>query len=52
MLASGKAMLEQELERKTRFIGPLLTVFIGLFTGGLILSVMQAILSINDLALR
>ena len=45
-------MLERDVDRLTRLIGPVLTLFVGLFTGGLILSVMQAILSINDLALR
>lgn len=47
-----EAMLERDVDRLTRLIGPVLTLFVGLFTGGLILSVMQAILSINDLALR
>lgn len=47
-----ETMLEREVDRKTRLIGPLLTLFVGLFTGGLILSVMQAILSINDLAFK
>jgi general secretion pathway protein F len=47
-----EAMLERDVDRITKLIGPVLTLFIGLFTGGLILSVMQAILSINDLALR
>ncbi len=47
-----EAMLERDIDRLTRLIGPVLTLVVGLFTGGLILSVMQAILSINDLALR
>ena len=47
-----EAMLERDVDRLTRLIGPVLTILVGLFTGGLILSVMQAILSINDLALR
>lgn len=50
--AIHEAMLERDADRLTRLIGPVLTLFVGLFTGGLILSVMQAILSINDLALR
>lgn len=47
-----EAILERDMDRLTRLIGPLLTLFVGVFAGGLILSVMQAILSINDLALR
>lgn len=50
--AIHEAMLERDVDRMTKLIGPVLTLFIGIFTGGLILSVMQAILSINDLALR
>ena len=50
--AIHESMLERDVDRLTRLIGPVLTVVVGLFTGGLILSVMQAILSINDLALR
>lgn len=44
--------LQRRIDRMTRLIGPLLTLATGLVAGGLILSVMQAILSINDLALR
>lgn len=47
-----ETVFEREADRATRLLGPLLTVFVGVFTGGLILSVMQAILSINDLALK
>lgn len=50
--AIHETMLERAVDRLTRLIGPVLTLFVGLFTGGLILSVMQAILSLNDLALR
>lgn len=44
--------LQRRIDRMTRLIGPVLTLATGLLAGGLILSVMQAILSINDLALR
>ncbi|MEQ1718046.1 MAG: type II secretion system F family protein [Hyphomicrobium sp.] len=47
-----EAALQRSIDRLTRMLGPALTVVVGLFAGGLILSVMQAILSINDLALR
>lgn len=46
------ASLQRDLERLTTLLTPLLTVVIGLSVGGLILSVMSALLSINDLALR
>jgi general secretion pathway protein F len=47
-----ETVLERDVERLTRLIGPVLTLVVGVFAGGLILSVMQAILSLNDLALR
>lgn len=47
-----EAALQRSIDRLTRMLGPLLTLAVGLLAGGLILSVMQAILSINDLALR
>ncbi|MGL4397057.1 MAG: type II secretion system F family protein [Hyphomicrobium sp.] len=50
--AIHEVMYERDIDRMTRLIGPLLTLVVGVFTGGLIVSVMQAILSINDLALR
>jgi len=42
----------QRLETMTTLIGPALTIAIGVLVGGIILTVMQAMLGINDLALR
>ncbi len=42
----------RRLDTVTTLIGPVLTIAIGLLIGGIILTVMQAMLSINDLALR
>ncbi|MEZ5901251.1 MAG: type II secretion system F family protein [Hyphomicrobiaceae bacterium] len=50
--AVHEATLEREVDRMTALLGPLLTLGVGGFVGALMLSVMQAILSINDLALR
>lgn len=47
-----EAALMRRFDRLTRMLGPALTLVAGLMAGGLILSVMNAILSINDLALR
>lgn len=44
--------LQRQLTRVTSLITPLLTLVIGGIVGGLILSVMGAILSVNDLALK
>lgn len=43
---------ERSIERAMTLLGPALTISIGLVVGGLIVSVMQAILSINELVLR
>jgi general secretion pathway protein F len=40
------------LERAMTLLSPLITVIVGILVGGIILSVMQAVLSINTLALR
>lgn len=48
--AINETALQRALERLTQMLGPLLTLVIGVLAGGIILSVMQAILSINDLA--
>lgn len=40
------------LERGMTLLSPLITVAVGFFVGGIILSVMQAVMSINTLALR
>jgi general secretion pathway protein F len=42
----------QRLERWLNMLAPLLTVVIGGLVGGLVLSVIGAILGINELALR
>lgn len=56
MLLKSAAIHEDELHRRVdraiQYIGPLLTLLIGGFAGALILTVLNAILSINDLALR
>ena len=44
--------LQRDLERMAALVAPLLTVLIGLFVGGIILSVMDAILGLNELAIR
>ena len=43
---------QRAVERAMTLLTPALTITIGLFVGGLILSVMNAILSVNQLALR
>lgn len=42
----------RHLERAMTLLSPLVTVAVGLLVGGIILSVMQAVLSINTLAMR
>lgn len=42
----------RSLERAMTLLSPLITVIVGVFVGGIILSVMQAVMSINTLALR
>ena len=44
--------LQRGLERIAGLVAPLLTVAIGLFVGAIILSVMDAVLGLNELALR
>ena len=44
--------LQQQLGRLSTLITPLLTIGIGMLVGGLLLSVMGAIVGINELALR
>jgi general secretion pathway protein F len=44
--------LQQQLGRLSTLITPLLTIGIGVMVGGLILSVMGAIVGVNELALR
>jgi len=47
-----EAILQRQLGRLTSLITPILTLLIGGLVGGLILSVMSAILSVNDLAFK
>jgi general secretion pathway protein F len=47
-----EATLQQHLTRAANLLTPILTVFIGGMVGGLLLSVMGAIVSLNDLALQ
>jgi general secretion pathway protein F len=44
--------LQQQLERLSNLLTPVLTVVIGVMVGGLLLSVMGAIVGVNELALR
>lgn len=44
--------LQQQLTRITGLLTPILTIVIGVLVGGLLLSVMSAIVGINDLALK
>jgi general secretion pathway protein F len=45
-------VLQQRLARLTTLVTPLLTIGIGVLVGGLLLSVMGAIVGVNELALR
>ena len=47
-----EAALQSQLGRLTNLLTPVLTLTMGLLVGGLLLSVMGSIASINDLALR
>jgi general secretion pathway protein F len=47
-----EAALQQQLIRLTNLLTPVLTIVIGLLVGGLLLSVMGAIIGLNELALR
>lgn len=44
--------LQRQLDRITTLLTPVLTIGIGIFVGGLMVSVMGALLSINELALQ
>lgn len=56
MLIHSAGLLEAEAERAIEtgvtLLGPSLTVMVGLLVGGLIISVMQAILGLNELVLK
>ena len=43
---------ERRIDRLMTLLGPSMTVAIGVLVGGLVLSVMQAVLSINEVALK
>ncbi len=47
-----EATLQRQLDRVTALITPVLTLGIGFLVGGLIVSVMGALLSINELAIN
>jgi general secretion pathway protein F len=47
-----EAALQRQLDRITAMITPLLTLCIGALVGGLIVSVMSALLGINELAIN
>ncbi len=47
-----ETQLEQKIDRLMTMLGPSMTIVIGVIVGGLILSVMQAILGINEVALQ
>ena len=47
-----EAGVERDLKRLTALLSPALTLVIGLLVGGIMMSVMQALVSINDLALQ
>jgi general secretion pathway protein F len=47
-----EAALQRQLDRVTSLLTPILTIVIGVVVGGLILSVIGAIVSVNELALQ
>jgi general secretion pathway protein F len=47
-----EAALQQKIERIMTLVTPLMTLAMGLLVAGLIFSVMQALLSVNDLVLE
>jgi general secretion pathway protein F len=47
-----EAQLQRHIDRLTTLLVPALTLAIGIVVGGLILSVMSAIVSVNELAFR
>jgi general secretion pathway protein F len=50
--ATTEAHVVRQIERAMTLLTPILTLLIGVTVGGIIMSVMQAILSINDIAVR
>jgi general secretion pathway protein F len=47
-----EAQLQRQIDRLSSLLVPALTLAIGLVVGGLVLSVMSAIVSVNELAFR
>ncbi len=47
-----ESALQRQMQRLTNLVTPVVTLMIGALVGGLILTVMNALISINDLALR
>ena len=47
-----ESALDRQVQRLTSLITPVVTLLIGGVVGGLILTVMSALISVNDLALR
>jgi general secretion pathway protein F len=47
-----ESALERQMQRLTSLVTPVVTLAIGAIVGGLILTVMSALISVNDLALR
>ncbi len=56
MLLRSSAVLDKQIQRRIErgmtLLGPALTILIGLLVGGLMVSVMQALLSVNEIVLR
>jgi general secretion pathway protein F len=50
--ATTEAQVVRQLERGMTLLTPVLTLALGIMVGGIIMSIMQAILSINEIALR
>jgi general secretion pathway protein F len=50
--ATTEAHVVRQIERAMTLLTPILTLILGVTVGGIIMSVMQAILSINDIAVR
>lgn len=52
LAAIQEASLQRDMDRLAAFVAPVLTLIIGVVVGAIILSVMSAIVSLNDLALQ
>jgi general secretion pathway protein F len=47
-----ESALQRQMQRLTSLITPVVTLVIGVVVGGLVLTVMSALISVNDLAIR